>query len=301
MNADKKIYLTGIDKQSGATIIIIIISLIVLTVIGVAIYSLTSTSTLNQVAAQRAAKAFYIAESGVRIAASEYKNAAAANKITTLLNLQNKTFIVYDNISNFTLEIYPYWFYANATITASASSITLYFPGGVPMTDETSTTTITIPANCLLINISTLTSLKVSGTPSVGTFNATAGGTPVTFSLSQNTTSQIDNGAQFYLGYNYSASKQGANLVLNDPNNTGQMFPPQNGTIIVEQNSGARYACLYDARVIDQTSTPHTLTLTNIQNTDNTNTALCFSDVGNITKVYIGNVLGIRSTATYGQ
>jgi hypothetical protein len=294
--------MTERKNQTGATMLIIIISMVVLAVIGIAIYSMTFTATLNQVIAQRAAKAFYISESGIRIAASEYKNAAAANKITTLLNLHDKTFTLSDAISSFGLEIYPYWFYAYATIVPGTNPIDLYLPGGVPMQDETSTTVITIPANCFLFNISTLTSLTVSSTPpSVGAFDAAAGGTRVRFTLSQSLANQINSGAEFYFGFSYGASQQGVNMVLNDPNDTGQMFPPKNGTIIVEQNSGARYSCLYESRVIDQTSTPHTVTLTNITNTADANTPLCFSDVGNITRVYIGNVLGVRSTATYGN
>ena len=67
-----------IKSQNGATLVVIIITMVALAVIGIAIYSLTYTASLNQVVAQRAAKAFYIAESCVRVAASEYK--ASANK-----------------------------------------------------------------------------------------------------------------------------------------------------------------------------------------------------------------------------
>lgn len=292
---------TGKKNQSGATLVIIIISMLILVVIGIAVYSMTYTATLNQVIAQRAAKAFYLAESGIRVVAGEYKNATGANKINALINLHNKLFTLSDGVSSFQVEIYPYWFYANATIAAGANSITLYLPGGVPMEDETSATPVTLRANCFLFNVATITSLTVSGTPGVGTFSGTAGGTDVTFSLSTSLASQINNKAELYLGYNYSASQQGANLVLNDPNDTALIFPPQNGSIIVEQNSGARYSCLYDSRVINEEAIPQTVTLTNIKNVENADTPLCFSDVGNITRVYIGNVLGIRSVATYGN
>ena len=143
MNAAKIRYFTGKKKQSGATLVVIIISMLVLTVIGVAIYSLTSTAALNQSIAQKSARAFYIAESGIRIAASEYKAAlitSTKNADTKLANLNAQTFPIPNNPgqADVKIELYPYWFYlpaASAPITLTANtttSIILYFPGAVP-------------------------------------------------------------------------------------------------------------------------------------------------------------------------
>jgi hypothetical protein len=62
-------------NETGSTLLVIIIAMLVIAVLSAAIYSLTYTAALNQVAAQRAARAFYLAESGIRIAQSEYRAA----------------------------------------------------------------------------------------------------------------------------------------------------------------------------------------------------------------------------------
>ena len=116
-------------NQSGATLVAIIVTMLVLAVIGLGIYSLTYTASLNQVIAQRAAKAFYIAESCVRVAASEYK--AAANKNATLVSLHNQTFPMPDNQGSCTVLIYPYWFYARNAYSQGASSLILYLPEAI--------------------------------------------------------------------------------------------------------------------------------------------------------------------------
>ncbi len=146
-------YIAGRRKQAGAALLIIIIAMLVIAVLGIALYALTFTATLNQVIAQRAAKAFYLAESGIRIAASEYK--AALHTSTTvadnkLANLHNQTFTMPDNVSTIQIQIYPYWLYAPAAIPVPTSSITLYLPGAVPPIDDTGTTAITFPATGLL-------------------------------------------------------------------------------------------------------------------------------------------------------
>jgi hypothetical protein len=322
-------YITGRRKQTGATLLVIIIAMIVLAVLAVAMYTLTSTATLNQVIAQRAARAFYLSESGIRIAASEYKAAAPTAKNSTLVSLQGsadgRTFTMPDS-STVKIKVYPYWFYATIA-TGATSSLTLYLPGIVPRVDD-SDTPITFPATGLLKIKDQSRSLAWEGSTStttfanynnvtVGTFDAVSG-TPVTFTLSASfpaAPNQIIIGDEFYIGNTYTSPQQpdgpnqGGDLILNvvsgDPNDdSAKIFPPQKGTIFVVLPSKISLYS-YDSRIITTTSSPHTVTLTNMQAIAEAPTPqwpLTVSPtVSSGKQIYVGKSLGFRSTSNYGQ
>jgi hypothetical protein len=327
-------YFTERNKQSGATLIIIIISIIVLTVIGVAIYSLTSTATRSQVVAQGAAKAFYIAESGIRIASSEFRvvpqivagidNYVARNN--KLISLQGLVFPLPNNQGEFLLDMSPDWCYA---LTAqSGATITLYFPGSVR-------SGLTFPTGGILkrkgyTNI-TLNSF-FNSVPVTGSFSA-PNGTPITFTFPGSYPYTFNVGDEGYIGYAFNPSpsspqtvNSGGNLVLNNTNNRAAIFPPENGTIYIEHiatypappnGSGLSYPVIsqytYDVRipyVIDPSSPPATVTLQNIQAVAGTPAAfplIIVYSAGNLTtltltsRIYLGKTLAIQSTSTYGD
>lgn len=314
-------YIAGRRKEAGSVLLVIIISMIVFAVLAVAMYTLTSTATLNQVIAQRAARAFYLSESGVRIAASEYKAAADADKNNKLIALHDKQFIMPDNVSKIQIKVYPYWFYANSIIASGATSLILYLPGAIPTVDDTDTA-ITFPSTGLLRikdmgrtptwegSTSTTTFARYNNV-TVGAFS-TPSGTPVTFILSPAfpvAPNQIIAGDEFYIGndsYTSSATAptQGGNLILNvasaDTNdNTAKIFPPQKGTIFVVTSKISLYS--YDYRIITTTSSPHTVTLTNIQPIVGAPTPQWPLTVLSGTQIYVGKSLGFRSASTYGQ
>jgi Tfp pilus assembly protein PilV len=321
MSEHKMKHFTGRKNQSGATLLVIIISMLVITVIAIAIYSMTYTATSNQVIAQRAAKAFYIAESGIRIAASEYKISATKN--TTLASLNNITFTMPNNQGSCLIALYPYWFYAISAYALNATSITLYLPGAVPPIDADASTTngttqITFPTSGLLkikdqgrspawSGNTVLLYSGVSSTP----IAAGSSGTPVTFTVNA-LPSAIIIGDEFYLGSDRYTSSQavlsaGGNLILNvDPTDandlTAKMFPPQNGTIFVEFSGIYQFA--YDSRVINTVPNPHTVTLTNIQAVTGAPAPpwpLTVPSPPSTIRIYMGKSLGIRSTSTYGN
>ncbi len=314
MNADKKIYLTGRDKQSGATIIIIIISLIVLTVIGVAIYSLTSTATRGQVIAQGAPKAFYIAESGIRIAISEFRivpqtdTVARDNKI---ISLQGLVIPLPNNQGQFLLDISPDWVYA---VTAqSGTTINLYFPGSVR-------SGLTFPTGGILKKKGYSTIRFFNSVPVMGSFSA-PNGTPIRFTFATAYPYTFNAGDEGYIGYAYNSPQTvnvGGNLVLDNTGGIASIFPPENGTIYVEHiatyplppnGSGLTYTVMsqytYDARIVGST----TVTLTNIQAVPGTPAAfplvIVFGGyVDNIaltSRIYLGKTIAIQSTSTYGN
>ena len=57
------------NNQKGSILIGIIVAMVLFAAIGTAMLSLTSTATMNQVMANSAARAYYLAESGYRYAA----------------------------------------------------------------------------------------------------------------------------------------------------------------------------------------------------------------------------------------
>lgn len=316
MNVFKINNFAGRKSPAGATLVIIILSMLVLIVIGVAIYALTSTAMLNQMIAQRAARAFYLAESGVRVAASEYKAALTTSTTiadNTLADLHNKEFILPDNVSRFALEIYPYWFRATSTHTyaANATSIILYLSGAVPLVDADGTAAITFPANCRLKmnKLGSPSTVAVadysSAVPDSGNFSAANGGTPVEFTLTTPFTIAISAGDEFYIGYIHffdppadAEATQGGDLIMNvDDDAKATMFPPQKGTIFVV-NPTAIDQYSYDSRSLTTTSTPHTVRFTNIQAIAGAPATLT---IMNGREIYVGKSVGFRSASEYGQ
>lgn len=302
---------------------VIIIAILFIAVLGAAIYTMTYVATLNQVLAQRAARAFYLSESGIRIAAGEYK--AATNKNATLIALNDKIFPIPDSASsnNVKIKIYPYWFYANTSYEAGVTTLTLNLPGELPPIDDAGDAHVTFPASGLLKikdqgrspawvgSTATTTFARYGAVSSSDPFNA-ASGKPVTFTLSASfpaAPNQIIAGDEFYIGGDSYVStqdtNQGGNLIMNltltDTNDdTAKIFPPQKGTIfVVTASKISLYS--YTSRIIATTSSPHTVTLTNIQPIAGAPTPKWPLTVSSGTQVYVGKSVGFRSTSTYGQ
>jgi hypothetical protein len=310
MNQFKIKYITGRRKQAGATLLIIIIGMIVVVVLGVALYTLTSTATLNQAVAQRAARAFYLSESGTRIAAGEHRAAVIANNVNTKLpTLHAKEFNMPGNGGKVQIEVYPYWFYATTSDAASSNSTTLYMhlPGALPLADDTDAAIpITFPSSGLLkvrdayrtpqwngITAAPYTSVAVGG------FDSTYG-TPVTFNFGgTGFTDTIVKGDEFYIGYynQYDSTLTGNDLILKVTDiNTAKLFPPSKGVIFIVKTDIKFYK--YDLRIIDSGVAPIAVKLTNIQDIQgSTNKPSVILN----NSIYVGRTLGFRSKSTYGN
>lgn len=303
------------SSESGATLIMIIVGMVVIAVLGVGVYTLSMTSALNQAEAQKAAKAYYISESCVRIAASEYKAAATSTaKNSKLVSLHDNditdttyTFTMPNNQGSCSVEIYPYWFYAPTTTTypIGATSINLYLPGAVPPTEQDGTIAIALPTT---INGSLK---KKSGevytfsSVAFGTFNADNGGTPVTFYTTLTSALTIAAGDEFYFGYTYALPatpplpltlNAGDSLILNTDTNdlTAKIFPPEKGSIFFDQSGIVQLR--YEKRNVDINA--HTVTLTNIQVLGTTTLPIT---INSNPTIYMGKSLGFRSAANYGN
>src|SRR4030042_129761 len=297
MNDFKIKYITGRKRQSGSTLLIIIISMLILSVLGIAIYSMTYTATMNQIIAQRAARAFYLAESGVRVVSSEFRVVPQIDTVARdnkLISLQGLVFPMPNNQGQFELDVSPDWVWARTAVPAGASMI-LYFPGSIR-------SDLTFPTGGILKRKGYTTIRFFNNAPAPGSFSA-PNGTPITFTFAAAYPYAFNAGDEGYIGYAYNSPQTvnaGGNLVLENSNNKAAIFPPENGTIYVENiatypappnGSGLSYTVIsqytYDVRnpyEIDSSSPPATVTLQNLQAVPGTPAALP------LVIVYGGNV-----------
>jgi type II secretory pathway pseudopilin PulG len=316
MNHSRK-YFPGITSERGVTLLLVIIAMVIMAILGVGLFALYSTSSFNQVEAQKTAKAYYLAESGIRVVASEFHS--SANRNATLVNLQGKTFNLPDNSGSFTLQIYPYWFKPSISSSAGATPIILYLPGKLPPVNSGSSTSIpNIPAPGILKlrdnTNNNYTKVGVFTASSPGSYD-TNNGTPITFTITGGFPYSISLGNELSLGYVYANPPpsiiMGGDLVFTDPDHTAEMYPPKNGSITIYMIFGGQYAVghyTYERRIpqtIDHGSPPASFTLHNVQGGpfpikftyDSANPY----DVKKTTQIYLGETLGIQSTSTVGN
>lgn len=298
-----------LKNEAGSTLVFIIIAMVIVAVLGVGMYTLTSTAQLNQARAQNDAKAYYISESCIRIAASEYKH--KSDKIETLLALHNAGFTMPDNQGSCTVQVYPYWFYANTSFDENASSITIYIPGGLPPVNAEGAEELSfyngIRLRLFRPGAPSRYAVAIASDSSVKNYSNGVG-TRVVFTLSTPFSIPLLEDDIFYLGYSYtsteSAPNSGGNLILNispdDTDNlTAKMFPPEKGSIFVEK-SGNISQYQYDQRIITTNTHPQSVTLTNIRAIPNAPVPLFPVEINN-TPIYMAKSLGFRATSQVGN
>jgi prepilin-type N-terminal cleavage/methylation domain-containing protein len=126
--------MTHLKGHQGAVLIGLIVTMVVIAALGAAMLPLTSTSTLNQVMANRSARAYFLAESGYRYAAGQYMNAGSENAKDAALetmNTQGTFTLCINNDGQFELEIYPYYFITTSDPNGG-TSLNTKVPGGFP-------------------------------------------------------------------------------------------------------------------------------------------------------------------------
>ena len=97
-------------NHKGSVLIALIVTVVILSALGAAMVSLTSTSMFSLVGANSAARAYFLAESGYRYAESEYLNAGGQTaKDNTLEALHDQTYTLSSDEGRFQLQIYPYY------------------------------------------------------------------------------------------------------------------------------------------------------------------------------------------------
>ncbi|MBA4395900.1 MAG: hypothetical protein C0394_00700 [Syntrophus sp. (in: bacteria)] len=123
--------LTGVRLNQGGSVLIgLIVTMVSMSLLGAAMLPIFSASYMNQVYADQGRKAYFLAESGFRYAASLYLNASTATaKETVLTNLNNKTCNLSGGGGSFTTVIYPYWFRTQSVL---GTTLTTQIPGTNP-------------------------------------------------------------------------------------------------------------------------------------------------------------------------
>lgn len=107
----------------------LIVTMVVLSALGAAMVSLTSTSMFGQVGANSSARAYYLAESGFRYAEKRYM--AASDKGSELENMHDQTLTLLNDAGRFNLKVFPYYFRIT-TNPVGTSSLSAKVPGGFP-------------------------------------------------------------------------------------------------------------------------------------------------------------------------
>lgn len=95
-----------VSNRKGAALIGLISMLMVFSVLGTAIVPFVSTSQFQQISANFSHRAYFLAESGYRFAASQYLNAGSpSQKDTILADLNGKTYALQGDDGTFSFEI----------------------------------------------------------------------------------------------------------------------------------------------------------------------------------------------------
>ncbi|RLD67134.1 MAG: hypothetical protein DRI98_12875, partial [Bacteroidetes bacterium] len=291
----RKSLIRPIDSQ-GAVLLTVVFVLIIIGLVGSAIYSLTFTSTYTQMNAQNATRAHYIAESGVRIVAAEYNQAAEANKNTTLESLHNETLTLPDN-SQIDLRIYPYWFYVNSAYTSGNNTISLRMPGGIPITDieDPGSSIVTIPGSGRL---------KLKGKTRRADITASSRvGNIITFSLgSDKFPYDIDPDEEIFLGYKDNATSsqsinQDGTLLLVSTNRVAQFIPSGKGSFRIHNEDNDRMDYTYREKV----TSGGNIQLNGIRSQDPANPSVLPFSVDSTSEIFFGKNLATVAFTTLGQ
>ena len=123
---------TQLQGQRGAILVTLIAAMVVFAALGAVMIGMFGTSALSQVAGNSAMKAYYLAESGFRYAASRYIAAADETARETLLEneLHAKTFSLGSD-GSFRLDVYPYYY--KSTQAPSGNELPTKVFGGLPV------------------------------------------------------------------------------------------------------------------------------------------------------------------------
>jgi len=297
INHRSYVVLPGVGNSRGAVLLTVVFIVIIIGLVGSAIYSLTFTSTFSQINAQNATRARYIAESGVRIVAAEYNQAAEANKNTTLESLHNETLTLPANNGQIDLRLYPYWFYVNALYNSSAGTISLKMPGGIPITDleDPVSAIVTIPGSGRL---------KLEGKTRRADITASSRvGDIITFSLgSDRFPYTIQPDEEIFLGYADNATQsqsvnQDGTLLLVQTNRVAQFIPRGKGSFRIHNEDNDRMDYTYREKVTSGGS----IQLIGVRSQDPANPSMFPFSVDGNSEIFFGKNLAIVATTSMGQ
>jgi prepilin-type N-terminal cleavage/methylation domain-containing protein len=127
--------------QRGTMLVTLIATMVVFSTLGAVMIGMFGTSALSQASGNISMRAYYLAESGFRYAASAFVNAPGANEATretardNLLenNLHGKTFSLGSGDGAFRLDVYPYYY--KVIEAPTTNMLKTRVTGGLPLQD----------------------------------------------------------------------------------------------------------------------------------------------------------------------
>jgi hypothetical protein len=223
-----------------------------------AVVYMSSSSMRQAVSSNQSANAWNLAEAGYRFLSTNYLYTPASggnlnpdsNKIAFLSNVNNRTYVIPNN-GQFTLKIFPYWFYNATGATGTITNVTVQLPGTAPAN-------FTMPASG---------QIQLGDSPGVGVRSYTLGSFNSSTGVFTCTLSQaafLNQGDSVYLVLNPNVNQTltpGSNLTLNLSTFTAGAFPARDA--FIEIGSETR---LYKYKYATQSGA--VLTLYNLQHSD---------------------------------
>ncbi|MBW2252033.1 MAG: hypothetical protein JRF60_15750, partial [Deltaproteobacteria bacterium] len=127
-------------QNKGNVLIGLIVTMMIFAALGAGMVAMTVTSTSSQVTANTTSKAYYLAESGFRYAASVYLNQGDTDtdgeieddRNQVLQNLDGSTFTFVNPDERFSLQIFPYYFVTSLSHNIGETALRTNFPGSIP-------------------------------------------------------------------------------------------------------------------------------------------------------------------------
>jgi len=108
---NKRRFPSSLYSEKGSILISLIATMVIFSALGAAMLPLTSTSTFSHIGINNSTRAYFLAESAYRYAASEYLNAGSeAARDAVLSALHNQTSALTNNDGQFHINIYSHWF-----------------------------------------------------------------------------------------------------------------------------------------------------------------------------------------------
>jgi len=118
--------------DQGSILVALIIAMLFISALGAAMLPLTATSTFSRMEANSGTRAYFLAESGLRYAASQYLNAGSETaKNDQLEAVHNQTYTLANDDGQFHIDIYPFFFITTSD-PAGTNTLNTKVPGGYP-------------------------------------------------------------------------------------------------------------------------------------------------------------------------
>ncbi|MFP4474901.1 MAG: prepilin-type N-terminal cleavage/methylation domain-containing protein [Desulfatibacillaceae bacterium] len=270
----------AVQDQRGAVLIGLIVTMVLVALVGAALLPMTTTSTFTQLGGQGSMRAYYLAESGYRLAASRYLNASSDSaKDQVLYDLHhdhNGVYRLTGDDGSFDLDVYPY--YARTTGVGGGTTLSARLPGAMSPSLSFSTGYVDVNGNMVRYN-----SVNTSAAPTL------------IFTKAGNWPGSIGTGATVLFasrpGSTQTVSDSASTLTLENTTGSANTFPVLNGSFRVRGAGGSNTVYTYNRRIDNQ------LTGIDLQNDPGGTFSISVNDSSD---VVLDRFVELHSTGTYG-